>query len=193
MGLSAGAIYLAECSQVHDAAQSLGLFNDSMKKLETAAQGFPSPAELYLSSYNDWGVILTEPQGLIDLVHEYHKELIKLSNVRKIFIWATQSVEGAVLFELVEDGHLKRRWYESGGIIIEQIGAALIEESNIIENDRDESGPYHDEWSMLKLTSNIVGISEDDHFTLQSTGYDVSVIREPQPRANWISRLFRRS
>ena len=165
MGLSASVIYISEPEVGLKSAVSLGLVKEGATPLKVADPGFPTDGDVRISCAKGWSVVMLSMEDdalrLSDL-------LSTLSKGRKVFFWCTQSTAGLVWFEMHIDGALRRRWGEAEEQVMEQIGEPLPEEHGLVDMTTYESGPIHDEWSMLSLTESLTGLSQDDHF--ENTG-----------------------
>jgi hypothetical protein len=177
MGLSTGVIYISEPDVGLSVAQVLGLLQQEVIPLHDVEPGFPPTGVLRVATMHGWSIIMADTGVFLQTLNELSSRLSSLSLGRKIFWWVNQSTSASLLFELHDNGALQRRWSESEGEVLEQYGSPLVQEASRDPHDSNtssDSGPTHDEWTMLALSQAITGLTEDEHFELTGNAYALS-------------------
>lgn len=170
MSLSAGAIYVSEPNVGKDVATRLGLINSN--GFPHSEKGFDVGEGLRIGTTGaPWSVILGSPDALLPHMENLSGALTELSHARKILFWYTQSASGGVIFEIHENGALRRKWVEAEGQVFEEVGEPVPEEEGLVDRENHEGGPLHSEWTVLALVEKITGIKVDDHFEMDGLVY----------------------
>lgn len=170
MGLSAGAIYVSEPNVGKDVATRLGLTKSN--GFAHSEKGFDVGEGLRVGiTAAPWSVILGSPDALLPHMEKLSGALTELSQARKIVFWYTQSASGGVIFEIHENGALRRKWVEAEGQVFEDVGEPVPEEEGLVERENHEGGPLHSEQTVLALAEKITGIKVDDHFEMDGLVY----------------------
>ena len=172
MGLSAGAIYVSEPGVGLELASHLGLIKRGASPIKHAESGFDVKDGVRIAAVpQSWSVILGAPRALLPRMSKLSQALTDQSKGRKILFWYTQSSTGGVMFEVHEDGVLQRKWIESEGQVIEDLGAPVPEEEGLVDRANHESGPLHSEWTVIAIAERMTGITVDQHFEMQGSVY----------------------
>jgi hypothetical protein len=172
MGLSAGAIYISEPGVAYTVATRVGLLDAGSAAVEHTAQGFDMKDGVRLGvAEGQWSLILASPDALLPLMDEMSRLLTEESKGRRILLWCAQSASGGAMFEVHEDGALKRRWVEAEGQVFEDVGEPVPEEAGLVDRQNHEGGPLHSEWTLLELAAKITGIAVDQHFEMNGPVY----------------------
>lgn len=172
MGLSAGAIYVSQPGVGLELAARLGLLKLKGSPLRHAEPGFDLKDGLRIGDVSgSWSVILGSPYALLPRMETLSSALTEQSRGRRVFFWYTQSSNGGVIFEIHEDGALRRKWIESEGQIVEDVGTPVPEEEGLVDRLGHEGGPLHSEWTVIALAEKMTGLTVDDHFEMQGPVY----------------------
>jgi uncharacterized protein DUF6928 len=155
-----------------DVAARLGLISPGSAPIKHAERGFDVEDGLRIgAAVGPWSCILGSPHALLPHMEHLSNALTAQSHGRKILFWYTQSASGGVVFEIHENGALRRRWAEAEGEVFENVGAPVPEEEGLVDRDNHEGGPLHSEWTVLDLAAKMTGISVDEHFEMDGPVY----------------------
>ena len=172
MGLSAGAIYVSEPGVAKEVAIGLGLMAATASPVGHGEVGFDlQGGGIRLGEVGGWSVILGSPEALWPHLETLSAKLAAQSPGRKIFFWLTESASGTVFFELHENGELRRKWAEGEGTVLEDVGEPIPEEAGVVDRENHESGPLHDEWTVMEIAEKLTGLSVDQQCDLEGPLY----------------------
>lgn len=172
MGLSAGAIYVSEPGVGLDVATSLGLVARGISPIKHTEPGFDVGDGIRVGvNTGAWSVLLGAPDALLPHMEGLTEKLSAQSGGRKVLFWYTQSSTGGVIFEVHENGALRRKWIESEGQVFEDIGTPTPEEEGMVDRAAHEGGPLHSEWSVIALAEKMTGVTVDQHFEMNGPVY----------------------
>lgn len=174
MGLTAGAIYTGVSQDALQTLVHTGLVNAKAMP-DASGSGLDMEGACRIGTMNTtWRVALLSSRCYRQIRSDGFSDKLRTASLGgRIFFWFTASSTGEVLFELHEDGVLCRRWAESEGQVLANLGTPLAEEAGLVEPEQD-GGPMHDEWSMLELAERLTGISEDQHFHMLGPTWPVA-------------------
>lgn len=172
MGLSAGAIYISEPGVANEVATRLGLLKPGATPSQHAEKGFDLDDGIRIGDVEGkWSVILGSPDALLPRMDNLSDALTEESHGRSILFWYTQSATGGVIFEVHEDGVLRRRWVESEGEVFADIGQTIPEEEGLVDRLNHEGGPLHSERTVIDIAEKMTGISIEQHFEMGGPVY----------------------
>ena len=159
MELNRCAIYLSH-ADVADALQFLvrgSLLPETIgEPRQVHDQSEIGDEEFGVTKEGDWVIVFADTAHFLD--GETLGLLKEWSKSRDIFMWLAQSTTAGMWFEMWRDGQLMRKWVEIEGVVEENTGTELPQETpGYFDGSSREDG--RDEWSTSILAGEITGVT----------------------------------
>ena len=104
----------------------------------------------------NWHIILGDVRAF--LVDDISDRLSAVSSRGRVFCIIAESTSGGLVFELHENGKVRRKWMEVDGVVTANLGEPLPEEPHGLFTDSRDADGERDFWKAVTVAEGVTGL-----------------------------------